>query len=372
MRIAFYHELHKGGARRGTNEFAKQLIKLGHFVDLYLIDNAQSDEKKIYSKIYFYKFNPKNWRGHNWRVRLYKDTIELFNLWKLNKRIAKDIKNRKYDIAYIAASQYIESPFILQFLKIPSFFYCNDPYYRIIYEPEIYKPKTNNIIKLGYEKLNRLLRKYLDRFNIGRANFIISISKFTRKKFISAYQIKGDVIYYGVDTSFFNPTKKDKDIDLLYIGSKDFLDGYPLLEGILKKINNKIKTRIITFENEWLSDKELLDTYRRSKILIAPSYNEPFGLVPLEAMSCGVVVLAVNQGGHRETVKNKSTGFLLKRDVNDFVAKINYLLRNKNIISRMSLNARNDMVKNWDWNVMGKKLEKLIYKKLNEIQEKSN
>ena len=38
--------------------------------------------------------------------------------------------------------------------------------------------------------------------------------------------------------------------------------------------------------------------------------EEHFGIVPLEAMSVGTPVIAVDSGGPKETVENEETGFL--------------------------------------------------------------
>ena len=52
MKIAVFHELGIGGARKAVNEFSKELIKK-HKVDLYVVDDdIDVDEKKSESLPY--------------------------------------------------------------------------------------------------------------------------------------------------------------------------------------------------------------------------------------------------------------------------------------------------------------------------------
>lgn len=369
MNIAVFHELHRGGARRATNEFAQQLKKLGHKVDLFTIDiGEKNDESLFYDKINYYKFSPRKWSRHDWQARLYKDTVELIKIFLLDRKIAKDIEAGSYDLAFISASEFIESPFILHFLKIPKFFYCHDPYYRMIYEPDLFNKTGVSRIKLFYEKLNRFIRKYLDKWDVKKIDFVICASKFIQEKFYLTYGKKGNVVYGGVDTSFFFPdNKKEREIDILFIGSEDFLDGYPLFEKILKRITVKVNVKTILSENEWLTDTQLREIYRKSKLLIATSYNEPLGLLPLEAMACGVVVLAVNEAGYKETVLDGETGYLIDRDEEKFSKKINWLLKNQKLIEKMSNDARENAIKNWTWKEKGRELEKILISKIKAI-----
>lgn len=368
MKIAVFHQLHRGGARRATNEFAQQLKRLGHRVDLFTIDTREeNDESSFYNEINYYKFYPRKWSGHDWKARLYKDTIELINVFFLDKKIARDIEAGDYDLAFISASDFIESPFILRFLKIPKFFYCHDPYYRIIYEPGLFNKIGVSKIKLFYEQINRFFRKYIDISNIKNADYIIFNSQFTKRLFEDTYERLGKVSYIGVNTLYFKPINKKRDIDLLYVGSHEFLDGYQLFKDIVKNVKPGVKIREVLSENEWLSNYQLLNLYGRTKILVATAFREPLGLVPLEAMACGAVIVAVEGGGHKETVIDSQTGFVVKNNPKNMAEKIDWLLGNSKALKKMSLNARKHVQDNWSWDKRGEELENLLKEKLNNI-----
>lgn len=363
MKIAFFHQLNKGGARRATNEFAQHLKKLGHRVDLFTIDTGQENEERLfYSEINYYKFSSRKWSGHDWKTRLYKDTIELIKVCLLDKKIAKDIEGGSYDLAFVSASDFIESPFILRFLTIPKIFYCHDPYYRMIYEEDLFNRDRISRIKLFYERINRFIRKHIDRWNIKKADYIIFNSKYTKNSFEKVYGKTGSVSYIGINTSYFTPSKIKRDVDLLYIGSREFVDGYSLFNKALSKINPDIRVREVLSEKEWLSDNQLRNLYRKSKILVATAFREPLGLVPLEAMACGMTVVAVNEGAHKETVINGKTGFIVENDSNKIANRIDWLLHNPKIIEKMGKQARDYTERTWNWEKRGKELEVLLLK----------
>ncbi|GAA3028897.1 hypothetical protein GCM10020000_01810 [Streptomyces olivoverticillatus] len=50
---------------------------------------------------------------------------------------------------------------------------------------------------------------------------------------------------------------------------------------------------------------------RSADLMLCTPVYEPFGIVPLEAMACGVPVIATDVGGHRDTVAHGETGLLV-------------------------------------------------------------
>ncbi|TIB80694.1 UDP-Glycosyltransferase/glycogen phosphorylase [Wallemia mellicola] len=59
--------------------------------------------------------------------------------------------------------------------------------------------------------------------------------------------------------------------------------------------------------------KTLLNSPSTLALLYTPT-NEHFGIVPVEAMACGKLVLATNTGGPVESIKDGETGYLLTSD----------------------------------------------------------
>jgi glycosyltransferase involved in cell wall biosynthesis len=75
-----------------------------------------------------------------------------------------------------------------------------------------------------------------------------------------------------------------------------------------------------------LSRKELIPFYQHSKLFLFPlRWEEPFGLVMAESLSCGTPIVAYARGSTKEIVRDGVTGFLVNpsdQDIRgDFVIK---------------------------------------------------
>lgn len=360
MKIALFHELPKGGARMVVNEMARRLKK-EHTVDFYTTSPSfRPDESSLFTATNVYEFKTKTWLGGNWKIRLYKDTIELIKLYLSHRKIAIDIRNKNYDIVFIHASSYIEAPFLLRFPNKNKIFYCHDPNYRFVYDSILGIKKNLGFVRYAYEVVNRFIRKKLDKDNIRGADVLIASSMFEKRVIKKTYDIDSKVIYYGVDVKYFKKQKKSKVYDVLFVGTSHPLEGFLFLQKVLRHLPKKIKIKTLLGDKKWTEKDELRNTYVRSKTVICLAYNEPFGLIPLDAMACGVPVVAVEEGGYKETIVDGRTGYLVKRDPKLIAKKIQYLLKNDKLRQLFGNNGRRHVVKNWTWEKNIQELNKLF------------
>ncbi|MEK7517636.1 MAG: glycosyltransferase family 4 protein [Patescibacteria group bacterium] len=346
MKIAIFHELDYGGARRAVNDLAKE-IKKNHLVDLYFVgEEDYKDEARFFTKVFFYKFIPKKWIGKDWMTRLYKDTVELYKLYRLHKKIARFINSKKYDLVFVHPSKYTQAPFILRSLKKKTVYYCQEPL-RIAYDPQLASVDTIPIFKREYERLNRIIRKYMDKKNVSCAHHILVNSKYTQNAVKNAYGRESILCYLGVDVNVFKPLEIKKVYDVLFIGNKDERSGYKLFSDAISLIEPEPKIRIKLRTSFDMDDVNLVKLYNRSRMVVVLTQNEPFGLIPLEAMACAVPVIAVNEGGYKETVIDTKTGYLINRDSKELADAIEKLLGNPRMASKLGLNGKRTIFQYW-------------------------
>jgi glycosyltransferase involved in cell wall biosynthesis len=106
-----------------------------------------------------------------------------------------------------------------------------------------------------------------------------------------------------------------------------------------------------------ISDKYLVELYNRAQITLYAPVREPFGLVALESMACGTPIVAVAEGGIRETITHGKTGLLTERDPKKFGAAVQQLLSNPAWAAKLGRNGRQQVERNWSWEEAAIRLE---------------
>ncbi len=98
------------------------------------------------------------------------------------------------------------------------------------------------------------------------------------------------------------------------------------------------------------SFEEMPALYDSTDVVVYPTVgNEPFGLVPLEAMSSGRPVVASRSGGIPETIVDGSTGFLVEpNDVNALTDRVARLISDHGLGRRMGTNGRQRVARLFD------------------------
>ena len=150
-------------------------------------------------------------------------------------------------------------------------------------------------------------------------------------------------VYNGVNPDEFPFNKKPKDY-FLYLGAmgehksphlaieacqkaraKLILAGGKIREPYFsERIKPEIDGSQIKYVGE-VENKKQKDLLKNAKALLFPiTWEEPFGLVMIEAMACGTPVIGFNRGAVPEVVQNGKTGFVVT-NVNEMAKAINQI-----------------------------------------------
>ena len=190
----------------------------------------------------------------------------------------------------------------------------------------------------------------IDKTNSHYSKYTLSNSYFSRENILRMYGVNSHVSYLGVDPEMFKPIDIHEKRFILSVGTFTPEKGHGFLVESLAMMDPEIRPKLIVVSNSsyppWktylekhavelnvemeilslIDDEELTILYNQAELVVYSPYLEPFGLVPLESMACGTPVVAVKEGGVRETIIHKKTGLLIDRDEELFAEAVTKIL----------------------------------------------
>jgi glycosyltransferase involved in cell wall biosynthesis len=159
---------------------------------------------------------------------------------------------------------------------------------------------------------------------------LIAISRFMAEEYASILKTNVRFVYNGIDLKKY-PFKKEKGDSLLFVGRISKLKRPDIAIEIAKRLGMKLDICGGTFVEDQSYIQQIkhlceangfgfypdathevkVGLMQNAKALIFPSsFKEPFGLVAVEALSCGTPVVAVMDGAIPEIVKDGKVGFV--------------------------------------------------------------
>lgn len=111
-------------------------------------------------------------------------------------------------------------------------------------------------------------------------------------------------------------------------------------ENLQKQINSLNlcdRVKLVGMKNS----NEVIELLSQSDMFLMTSITEGLPMVLLEAMSAGVPCIAYDiENGVRDVIKNNYNGYIIKnRNQQEYIKKLNLILKNKKELKKMSLNA---------------------------------
>jgi D-inositol-3-phosphate glycosyltransferase len=184
------------------------------------------------------------------------------------------------------------------------------------------------------------------------------------------------VVPLGVDTDVFQPADKasarrelglpPKERIVLFVGRIEPLKGIDVLLRAVSHIDGRFRVLVIGGDGKDIARKSELATlaaelriadkitfldavphselplyYNAADVCVVPSYYESFGLVAVEAMACGIPVIASRVGGLKDTVRDGQTGYLVPWLCPEpFAERLELLLTNETLRLSLGREAR--------------------------------
>lgn len=307
----------------------------------------------------------------------------LFPYWQLKTYflIRKYLQSSSPIFVSVFPSNWLIFPLKILFPRNKIYWFCQEP--SAFVQDKKWINTINNQAKRGIAiLLNPIFKKY-DFYLSKVPNHLFANSKYSQENIFKVYHRPSTIICPGIDISKFKPipfshkedyiltvsrltkfknidvlikaysTLKNNDFRLKIVGQGEELDN-------LKKLTQKLKINSqVEFLNN-ISDTEIINIFQKAKLFVLCSKNEPFGIVPIEAMACGTPVIADDSGGPRETIINNKIGVLINCNVTNLSNTINQLLNNPDQMKSMSRSSYKWTKNNFGWENSVKKIKSYL------------
>lgn len=256
--------------------------------------------------------------------------------------------------------------------------------------------------ELSYASQSRQFA-YMMRKVVKDSQLLIANSSNTKQLLIEHWGIpekKVVLLHPGVDTVRFQPADKDLEfrktmnwVDkkvVLTVGRLQKRKGHDVAIRAIKKISehhpnilyaiagdgderkpleNLVKELDIEEHVQFLDevdDEKLIQCYQQCALFLLANRDidgdiEGFGMVLVEAQSCGKPVIAGNSGGTRDTMNIPSTGLLVNCEAPDELGQaISRLLADEDLMNTMGIEARKWVVEKFDWKKLAQQAQEVF------------
>ncbi len=226
--------------------------------------------------------------------------------------------------------------------------YCHTP---IRYAWDMYDEYTKDLKQPKKFILQQTL-KYIRKWDIDtldRVDYFIANSNFVAQRIRRIYDKDSIVIYPSVDIDKFSLKTKKEDFYL----TASRLVPYKKTKLIVEAFNEMPTKKLVVigdgeeYENiKKIAKKNIsvlgfqendnMIKYMQNACAFVYAAIEDFGITPIEAMSCGTPVIALNQGGTKETVIDNISGTHFssqnKKSIQDAIEKFETMVFDPQIV----------------------------------------
>jgi glycosyltransferase involved in cell wall biosynthesis len=310
------------------------------------------------------------------------------------KACAEEIRSRGFDVHLIATCQFLGASPIARYLEGPTVLYLQEPH-RWLYEsnpelPWLAAPAPTGIrrrlaqparVVTQAVRIHRCSQRARFEVESARAfDLVLVNSLFSRETIRRVYGLDASVCYLGVDTERFRATGAARARMVLGVGHLSTHKNARLLVEAVGRIGHArprvewvaagtdplyvaevrahAKRHGVDFvTHEAATDELLVSLLNRARALVYLPRLEPFGLVPLEANACGLPVVAIAEGGVRETISHDVNGLLVGPDPGEVARAIERVLDDDRLLERLGKEGRRIVEERWTTAAASERLE---------------
>ncbi|HLY27937.1 MAG TPA: glycosyltransferase family 4 protein [Aggregatilineales bacterium] len=391
MRIALYHNAPSGGAKRAIYEWAARLAGK-HTLDVYTLSTANQDYcdiRPLAHAHHVYPFTPRRLFHRPWgRLNQLQHWRDLADLDRLSRSIAADLDTGHYDVLFAHTCLLAVIPGVLQYTQVPSVYYLHEPIgvgaARYIPRPYTQTSAWRNAL----DRMDPFISGYRRRLatdqerSLRATRLFLANSRFTCESMPEATQHRTEFCRLGVNLSQFQPMSGvQQEHCVVSVGELSPRKGFDFIIESLGRIPAEVRptlklacNRVEPQERAFIeslaqrhgvrlqvfteqSAEALRRLYNTARMCVYAPYQEPFGLVPLEAMACGRPIVGVREGGVAESVVPDVTGLLVDRDAAQFGQAVGRLLCDEGLAARLGQNGREHVAQHWTWEQSTQTLE---------------
>lgn len=227
---------------------------------------------------------------------------KIFNLSDqyLLMQLYKDAQAGKFDIAHVHPID--RALPLAELAPIPTVYTLHDPIYpwrETIFE--LYQSEKQHLVSISEAQRKGGPRLHFTEtiYNgIDTARYAFNAEGGDRYCFVGRL-----IPQKGVKEAIMAAKKVGAELSIV---GKTYPENVYLEMEVMPLLDDKIKMVDMT-------RSELPHLYGRSKALLFPiNWEEPFGLVMVEAMACGTPVIAFDRGSVREVIEDGVTGYIVK------------------------------------------------------------
>jgi glycosyltransferase involved in cell wall biosynthesis len=404
MRIAVWHNLPSGGGKRALYYHVHGLLERGHSVEAWCPSTSDRNylplSKLVREHVLPIDIAQKGKSGPGTALLgLHRDQLRQARaLDEHCQRCAEEINGGDFDILFTNSSVIHAVSSIGRYVNTKKVLYLQEPN-RWLYEagegglPWVAVPRMGQVWRrphyirwflvnlISVQRLRALARD--ERLNASVFDLILVNSYFSRETLLRIYGLDSTVCYLGVDTQTFVNHRYNRENFVVGVGQ---MSPHKNVEFVIKAVaklsvprprlvwianmgadwyHNKMRrlaeSHEVSFEiRTSIDDNELVDTLNRATAMVYAPRLEPFGLAPLEANACGLPVIAVAEGGVRETIIDRVNGFLVQHDPQMMAHAIERLAQDKDLAAQLSKNASKIVQEKWSVNSAVARLEQRL------------